>query len=349
MFLKSEKFREIKTDSGLSKIKSFTSIEDKISNLESFHTFWIIDKRIYQLYNKKLKVNNMILIEANESNKNIQTVEKIIVELNKKGADRTSRLIALGGGVICDITGFVASIYMRGIDFQYIPTTLLSMVDASIGGKNGVNLKTSKNLIGVFNQPQAVYINTDFLESLSQRDFLSGLAEIIKYSLIFDITFYKYLTENRDKILSRDMDVLNKIVWKSIDIKAQIVIMDEKEKSLRMILNFGHTAGHAIESATNFTHGESVSIGMRIGIDLSFKLHLIDEKIHDELLKFLKNFCLPVEIPKGFSKIMDRIKNDKKKVGDSINFVLIEKIGKARIVKLSIKKIIELINELYNY
>ncbi|MFA4920174.1 MAG: 3-dehydroquinate synthase, partial [Thermodesulfovibrionales bacterium] len=220
----------------------------------------VSNPKVYRLYGKKV-LNSIraagfdvisVIIPDGEKYKDISTVQKIYGELLKHRLDRKSALIALGGGVIGDITGFVASTYMRGIDYIQIPTTLLAQVDSSVGGKTGVNHKLGKNMIGTFYQPKLVWIDIDTLKTLPKRELVAGLAEVVKYGVIWDTKFFKLLEDNRDKILSLDKKVLGHILKRSCTIKAGVVSKDEKESGLRAILNYGHTIGHAIETVTEY-------------------------------------------------------------------------------------------------
>ncbi|MEI7589852.1 MAG: 3-dehydroquinate synthase, partial [Deltaproteobacteria bacterium] len=272
-----------------------------------------------------------IEIPAGEKSKNINTVMDIANKLLQMGFDRSSMLIALGGGVVGDITGFVASIYMRGIPYIQIPTTLIAQTDSAIGGKTGVDLDSGKNLIGTFTQPKAVFIDLKFLDTLSQTDFNNGLSEVIKYGLIESAEFFLYLENNKDKILVRDALVIEKIVETSCNIKKEIVSFDEKESGLRRILNFGHTFAHGIEVASNYsiTHGEAVAMGMVASARVSKKKHYLPENVCARLEKLLLSVGLPIKIPSTISAnaIIAKMNTDKKKVGDKINFVLLKNIG----------------------
>ncbi|MBI5639021.1 MAG: 3-dehydroquinate synthase [Nitrospirae bacterium] len=277
-----------------------------------------------------------IIIPDGEEYKSLQWLQNIYEELLKARLDRKSALIALGGGVIGDITGFAASTYMRGIDFIQVPTTLLSQVDSSVGGKTGVNHPLGKNMIGTFWQPRLVWIDTETLKSLPEREFCSGLAEVIKYGVIWDSDFFDFLEAQREKVLGLDTDALQHIIRRSCEIKAEVVSKDEREAGLRAILNYGHTIGHAIETITGYKrylHGEAVSIGMHLEARLSEVLGLIDAEKVKRIRKLLESYGLPSEMPEGadMEGLFSAMQLDKKAVSGDLKFVLPEKIGAVKI------------------
>ncbi len=318
----------------------------------------ISNPTVYDLYGKtvleSLRASGHELIEVllpdGEEYKSLASTEKIYELLLKAKLDRKSALIALGGGVIGDITGFAASTYMRGIDFIQIPTTLLAQVDSSVGGKTGVNHPLGKNMIGAFWQPRLVWIDTATLESLPRREFLSGLGEVIKYGVIWDEDFFAYLECNRDKILSLDKEALTHIIRRSCEIKSEVVSKDERESGLRAILNYGHTIGHAIETLTcykKYLHGEAVAIGMNMEARLSHQLGLIEDKAVAKIKALIDSYELPSEMPDGIkiNDLIGKMQIDKKTVGGNMHFVLPEKIGSviihSRIGPEDIKKLAE--------
>ena len=304
----------------------------------------ISNPTVYALYGKTIvsalkgSGNDLteVLIPDGEEYKSLEYTEKIYESLLKSRLDRKSVLIALGGGVIGDITGFAASTYMRGIDFIQVPTTLLAQVDSSVGGKTGVNHPLGKNMIGAFWQPRLVWIDIGTLKTLPQREFLSGLGEVIKYGVIWDEEFFAYLEANRDKILSLDAAVLTHIIGRSCEIKAEVVSRDERESGLRAILNYGHTIGHALETLTGYRqylHGEAVSIGMYMEARLSRQLGLIDNKAVARIKALIDSFGLPSEMPGdiGAHDLIEKMQLDKKTVAGRMHFVLPEKVGQVRI------------------
>ena len=266
-----------------------------------------------------------------EGSKHLATVADLASKLARAGVDRKDALIALGGGVTGDITGFLAAIYMRGIPFVQVPTTLLAQVDSSVGGKTGVDIPEGKNLVGVFYQPRAVFIDSTVLNHLPHAELLNGLAEVIKYSVIYDRDFFDFLSAHRDAILGRDPAVLEEVIERCCTIKARVVEADEREGDLRRILNFGHTIGHAIEAASDFTlaHGAAVAIGMVAVSDLAVAKGLFGGDDAARLRDLIAAYGLPVAIPAGLdrSRMKGYLKTDKKAVGGRPFFVLPTAIG----------------------
>ena len=248
--------------------------------------------------------------------------------------DRRSPLVALGGGVIGDLTGFAAACYMRGVPFVQVPTTLLAMVDSSVGGKTGVNHPMGKNMIGAFYQPKLVFMDLDTLKTLPKEEFLSGMAEVIKYGVIWDRELFDFLEKNREKILAQEHGPLGHIIRRSCEIKADVVSKDERESGLRAILNFGHTVGHAAETLSNYTvrHGEAVAIGMVYASKLALRLGQCDAKVPERVEKLIRDYDLPVSLSAlkrrpSVAELMDTIQVDKKAEGGKVRLVLPKKVG----------------------
>ncbi|UCE93045.1 MAG: 3-dehydroquinate synthase [Flavobacteriaceae bacterium] len=292
----------------------------------------------------------VIQIQAGEEFKHIVTCNYLWNTLSEKGADRKSLMINLGGGVITDMGGFVASTFKRGIKFINIPTTLLSMVDASVGGKTGVDLGVLKNQIGLFSNPEMVLVDMKFLKTVSDREMRSGLAEIIKYGFTFD----KELWDTIKVFTKIDLDKINHLVHRSVEIKNEVVLKDLLENNLRKSLNFGHTIGHAIESyflesedKQNLTHGEAIAAGMVIELFYSSKVFDFPLSLTESLRSFVMDFYGPVELEsKDFGAIVDLMKFDKKNVSGKVNFVLLDAIENC---KLDIQLSPELIEEGLRY
>jgi len=270
---------------------------------------------------------HVVTVPDGEEYKNLETVENILNELFTHKLDRKSLLIAFGGGVIGDTTGFTASIYQRGIDFVQIPTTLLSQVDASVGGKTGVNNSFGKNLIGAFYQPKAVYIDTDFLKTLPKREFSAGIAEIVKMAVMFDADYFDYLTS----LDFTNKDALEKAIQRSVELKAWVVNQDEKEAGIRAVLNYGHTFAHVVENETKYKtylHGEAVSIGMVMANELALELGLISFDETKRVKEFLVKHDLPIDYEiKDSEEFYDKFFLDKKSANDKIKFILPKNIG----------------------
>jgi len=280
-----------------------------------------------------------IRLPQGEKNKSLKNIERCYHEMLSLRLDRKSFVVALGGGLIGDLAGFAAASYMRGIPIIQVPTTLLADVDASTGGKTGVNLREGKNLVGAFHQPRGVFIDIETLRTLEKRDLRAGFIEVLKHSLIRDGEFYGFLKEDFDKIMEVDTRTMENTISRSVKIKADIVEADERERGSRALLNFGHTIGHAVESLSiekgqPYRHGEAVAIGIAAALELSVRLEYMDEKVMDDVLDFMSGCGLPVTCDFMKSKeIMERMRTDKKIISDKLRFVLLKKIGEPFIIE----------------
>lgn len=273
-------------------------------------------------------------IPSGEEYKTLDTIQGLYAHLIKLKFDRKDMLIALGGGVVGDLTGFAAATYLRGIDFIQMPTTLLSMTDSSVGGKTGVDYLSYKNMIGAFHQPKAVYINLSTIQTLPDKQYDSGFGEVIKYGLIKEKAFYQWLKENRSKLLDKELSAMEEMVYRSCQHKQWIVQQDPKEKGERALLNFGHTLGHAIEKQMNFQylHGECVAIGMIAASYISWKKGFISIEEVEDIQHTIQQFHLPTTFPMDdLNKIVEITKNDKKMDSGNINFILLKSLGNAYI------------------
>lgn len=299
----------------------------------------ITDTNVRNLYQKEFPAGDIITIGCGESIKNLDTVRDIYHKLVDLKADRATYIIGIGGGIVCDICGFVASTYMRGLRFSYIPTTLLAQVDAGVGGKSGVNLDGYKNLVGVFNQPEFVMCDVKLIKTLPQKEVLCGMAEIIKHAAIADLELLEYLENNRESIINLDVDVIEKLVYDSVVIKSKIVNRDETEKGERRKLNFGHTFGHAIEKCTDLNHGEAVSVGMALASAFSVKKGVLEYAEANQLKLLMENFGLPTRVDVSSDILLDAIEKDKKREGDNIHFVFLRGLGKAGVEEISMNEL----------
>jgi len=300
--------------------------------------FFVIDKNVHSLYstqidliNSKYKGKvNLIKIEASEKLKSFKTMEKIYANLLENDYSRDTLLIAIGGGIVGDICGFVAATFSRGIQSVQIPTTLLSAVDSSVGGKTGINFENTKNIIGAFNQPNFVLIDVNFLKTLSKVELLSGLGEIVKYAYLTNIQFYKYVKKNINEVFSKNLKIFTKIIEETVRFKGDVVISDEKETGNRKMLNLGHTFAHAFEVETKFElkHGQAVIVGIASSLFLSFKIGLISKLKLDELLELIYIFKDEIRIGRiNFDNAISIMQRDKKNKDGKIKFVLIKDIG----------------------
>ena len=292
---------------------------------------------IEQQWKEKGCMPVVIDVPAGERYKTLKSVSKVYDVLIEKKFERNSSIIALGGGVIGDIAGFVAATYLRGIPYIQIPTSLVAQVDSSVGGKTGVNHPLGKNLIGAFYQPSLVWIDVGVLKTLPRRELLSGMAEVVKYGVIADEQFFSFIEENYKEILSLEQEVLIHAVERSCEIKAMVVSEDEREKGLRAILNFGHTIGHAIETVTGYKrykHGEAVSIGMVCAARLASLMGLCHQDIFLRIERLCNLLGLPTSIPRvDFGVLWDILQRDKKVINGKVRFTLPVRLGEAKIVE----------------
>lgn len=323
--------------------KDFNRLKDCVEALHiSGKKLCIVsDSNVAPLYAKEVaeeleKTGNKVftyVFNAGEENKNLETVQNVYEYLIVNKFDRSDMLVALGGGVVGDLTGYVAATYLRGISFIQVPTSLLAQVDSSIGGKTGVDFRAYKNMVGAFHQPKLVYMNIATLNSLSKRLFNSGLGEIIKHGLIKDAPYYQWLKAHTDEINALDPDTLEEMIYRSCDIKRIVVELDPKEKGDRALLNFGHTLGHAIEKLMNFSlyHGECVILGMVAALKLSVNRGTITEEEYQDALSMFQGYDFPLSVHLDASDVVEISKNDKKMVSGKVKFILLQNVGNAYI------------------
>ena len=313
------------------------SVYTIISRYTKANNFLVVtNETVFNLYGEQLKDEraHFEILPDGEIYKNMEVLNRIITKALEIKLERKDCIIALGGGVIGDMAGFAAAVIHRGIDFIQIPTTLLAQVDSSVGGKVAVNHELGKNLIGNFYQPKVVIADTNTLNTLDERQFKTGLSEVLKYAFIEkschakkDYKLLEFLKQNKDKIYEKDSKILSKLIQICCSLKSAVVNKDEKEKGLRAILNFGHTYAHAIENLTKYekyTHGEAVSIGMKLIFDLSKEIKLVDDKYYNEAISLLNDYSLLTKLSDEFKKeeFYNAIKSDKKVADKKINFVM---------------------------
>ena len=338
-----------------SKIINYSNLEKFVSNKEVLliHDSAISGALIIKfkkLINEETLKLESIKINANEQNKSQETLSKIHSTLIENKFSRDCLIIGLGGGIVCDISGFAAATYQRGVDFFLIPTTLLSQVDASVGGKTAINHPKGKNMIGAFHQPLGVLADLAFLSTLPKREISCGLSEMIKHGLIRDIGYFSWLEENIEQIIELDSEITEEAISRSIKIKAEIVREDEKEKSIRALLNFGHTFGHALEligDFKNYNHGEAVAIGMIMALEMSVRIGNITQQDCERVKQLFNRAKIDTKIRKTINSLdlYECMLGDKKKRGNVLNLVVLENLGQAKSVK-GIKKslILEIID-----
>ena len=311
-------------------------------SLRGRHALVVTDAHVAPLYLDRVRAglashtHDALVLPAGESSKTLANAERIFDALAALGANRDGTIVALGGGVIGDLAGFAAACWMRGIDFVQMPTTLLAMVDSSVGGKTGVNVDAGKNLVGAFHQPRVVVADTSTLATLPPREYAAGLAEVVKYGAIGDESFFAWLQFNADALLAHDADVLAEAIAFSCAYKAGVVARDERETGERALLNFGHTFGHALEAERGYgelLHGEAVAIGMVVAATLSARLGHAPAEDSDRLARLLSRLGLPTTLPPASADaLLARMRLDKKNLGGRIRLILWRGIGKAEIV-----------------
>lgn len=316
----------------LEELKQLLITDRKVCIVTDSHVKSLYGDEVMGLLEGNCRKNVLFSFDAGEENKTLDTVKSIYTFLIKEKFDRKDLLIALGGGVVGDITGYVAATYLRGIDFVQIPTTLLAQADSSIGGKTGVDFDGYKNMVGAFYMPKLVFMNVGTLKTLEDRQFYSGFAEVMKHGLIKDSSFYEWLIENMYEICDRELETLLEMIQRSCMIKKLVVEKDPTEKGDRALLNFGHTIGHAIEKYKNFmlTHGECVALGCVAAAYISWKHEWLSMEEYYEIRDMFVPFYLPITIDDiDCEEILRLTKSDKKVEGASIKFILLKKVGKA--------------------
>ncbi len=318
---------------------------DKFSRLKKIvdreNTVLITDEHIFKLHQDKFKGWNCIVLKPGEEYKVQETVDAVIRQLIGMEADRKTILIGVGGGVVTDITGYVASVYMRGLKFGFVPTTLLAMVDASIGGKNGVDVGVYKNLVGTIRQPSFIFHDLDFLRTLPQREWQNGFAEIIKHACIKDRAMFRKLERCSVDHLRKNRKELADLVLRNFILKTKVVKNDEFERGERRLLNFGHTLGHALENQYELSHGQAISIGMTYACHFSEKITGFSET--RRVIKALQQYGLPTYASFNKKKVIRILMMDKKRVKKEMNYVLLENIGKGTVRPVSLSKVQKLI------
>jgi 3-dehydroquinate synthase len=329
------------TDESIRNIGKYASPEKSII---------ITDTNLDAHYSQEFAPYRKIVIGTGEAVKTLSTVEKISLELVNHGADRNTFILGIGGGIVSDIAGFTASVYMRGLKFGFVSTSLLSQVDASVGGKNGVNLQGLKNMLGLFNQPEFVICDHEMLSTLPRYEYINGIAELVKTACLDSEGLFEFISDNRDKILAKDRDAVHESVLRCVRFKASVVEEDERESGLRRILNLGHTAGHAIEKITGTGHGYAIAAGMGFVCDLSAEMGIMKKDEGEKIKSLLEYFGLPSNI-KGIPGADDipalagAIAADKKKGGASVAFVLLEEAGKPVIKNIPLNDVENLIRK----
>ena len=325
---------EISGSSGRSLIlvgEAFAGLE---RHLPSSGSVVVTDENVLELYGGALPTLPVLSIAAGEGAKTLETVRGLYERLFELGADRATMIVGVGGGVVCDVAGFLASTYLRGLRLGFVATTLLAQVDASVGGKNGVNLGGYKNLVGTFKQPEFVICDPSFLKTLPPAQVADGMAEIVKHALIADAELFAFIEENTAAALALEPRVVERLVLDSVHIKSSVVGRDERESGERRKLNFGHTFGHGLERAAGLSHGRAVSVGMVAASALSVRKGLLAPTDFDRIVRVLERLKLPTCATADPGRVMDAVCRDKKREAGDIHFVLLEGIGRSTVEKL---------------
>ncbi|MDD2195973.1 MAG: 3-dehydroquinate synthase [Bacteroidales bacterium] len=320
-------------------------IGELLDNVENYlpktQVFIITDEKVKAYHGDKFPRFPTYSVEPGEGSKSLEVVGELYYWLLEMGADRKSFILGIGGGVVSDLTGFVASTFMRGVDFGFVPTSLLAQIDASVGGKNGLNISGYKNIVGTFNQPKFVICDINLLATLPKEEYLNGFAEIVKHTLIADMKMFEFIEKNINALKIFNPTLLEQLVTHSAKIKAKIVQADEFEKGERKKLNLGHTWGHAVEKETGMSHGKSVSIGLEFAARFSVKKELLERRDYMRLMNILRELNLPICIKVNPKRIFEALIKDKKKDGDSIDFILMRGIGDVIVERMTLDKIKE--------
>lgn len=309
------------------------------------HTILITDENVYACQREKFNGWKTIVIKAGEEFKQQAAVDKIFEQLIAFEADRKTFIVGVGGGVVTDITGYAAGVYMRGVRFGFVPTSILAMVDAAIGGKNGVDVGVYKNLAGLIRQPEFLLFDYSLLHSLPAAHWVNGFAEIIKHACIKDASLFEQLENETLESFQEDHKKLAGLIERNVQIKTDVVLKDEFEMGDRKLLNFGHTLGHAIENHYQLLHGHAISIGMVAACAISFAINDFSFGERDRVTRLIEKYHLPAYLQFDRDKVWEILKMDKKRTGNEMNFVLLNKIGEAIIRPIAFSKLKELINQ----
>ena len=333
---------DIQGDAG----RSAVFIGERLKALEKYvsaeKALIITDNHVREIYQKDFPPWEIMEIGTGEEVKTLDTVRFLYDRLVALEADRTSFIVGIGGGIVCDIAGFVASTYLRGLRFGFVSSTLLSQVDASVGGKNGVNFRGYKNMVGVFNQPEFVICDTNLLKTLPTEELQNGFSEIVKHAALGDAEMFSYLEDHYEKALELDPVAIEKLVYDSISIKSSIVNRDARETGERRKLNFGHTFGHALERLTGFPHGRAVSVGMVVASELSVKKGYLSSEEAGRIERLLQRLGLPTRHSIDRKKVLEALRKDKKKEGEDIHFVYLQGLGHAVVERTPFRELEDL-------
>lgn len=321
----------------------FSSLKER---LQKISTVFITDENVFKAHEAKFSDWKTIVIQAGEQYKNQATVDSIIQQLIRLHADRQTFIVGIGGGVVTDVAGFAASIYMRGIRVGFVPTSILAMVDASIGGKNGIDAGVYKNLIGSIRQPEFLLYDYSFLKTLPQSEWINGYAEIIKHACIRDKEMFTELKNSSIEKFQSSLKETGELIKRNADIKYNIVASDEHETGERKLLNFGHTIGHAIENTAKLSHGRAISIGMVAACRISERINGFSDEESNEVKKLLEQYQLPTTFSFDKQNTWEILLHDKKKSGNNMSFILLDTIGKASVKTIPLNELQKIFNDI---
>jgi 3-dehydroquinate synthase len=326
-----------------------TIFDENFSNIGVYYPkekiIILTDETIFALHEPKLKNFTVIKIDGTEKNKTQNTIDSIVSQMLELDIDKSFMLVGVGGGVVTDMAGYVASIYKRGIKLGLVPTTILGMTDAAIGGKNGVNVGMYKNMVGTTYRPQFILYDFRFLETLPKAEWINGFAEIIKHACIKDAAMFDELAANNIDFYFENKNAIAILIEKNVALKTAVVVNDEHETGERYLLNFGHTFGHALENLYNLPHGHAVSIGMIMAAKISEEINNFESAFKEKLIQLLQQYNLPVTLPIDKNAVLTLLKKDKKRAGNAINFVLLNSIGDAKVQKIPFTQIESLLDQ----
>ncbi|MDR1225533.1 MAG: 3-dehydroquinate synthase [Prevotellaceae bacterium] len=329
---------------------SHVLVGESVQNIQKYlpksQVVIITESNICKYYSELCNAYPTVEIEGGEPHKTLATIDYIASQLIDLKVDRKTFILGIGGGIVCDITGFIASIFMRGCPFGFISTTLLSQVDASVGGKNGVNYQGFKNMLGVFAQPQFVICDPQSFSTLPQKEFTAGFSEIVKAAMITSAALLSFIEKNAEKALQKDGHTLEHLVYESVKIKADIVSRDERENGVRRKLNLGHTFAHAIEKNSTLMHGEAVSIGLCLASQVALNLGMMKKEEVERVKNILKKLQLPTATGIPLKTLFSAMLKDKKKSGDKLHLILPKGIGSCEICEVSLSQLEKMVADL---
>lgn len=308
-------------------------------NLNKNTSYFFVDSHVYKLYFNWFAGKNIIEIPSGEPSKSWELTAKLLEQLLERDVDQHALFIGVGGGVVSDITGFIASIYKRGVRHAFIPTTLLAMIDASLGGKNGINYQGIKNVVGTIKQPEWISIRPEWLKSLPDLEWQQGFSEIIKHAILRDAAMFEMLNKQNIDQFKNSSIICNKLIKNNIEIKMNLVLADEKDQGARRLLNFGHTIGHAIEQVHQISHGHAIAMGMMYESTLSVAMGFIDESITDPIQQLLNRYELPTHMKFDAIQCWKKILHDKKRTSDQIHWIIPQSIGNATLKSIPLTEL----------